>query len=319
MATIVSTQAMNLVEAQKRAGYKDSAAFLGELVKRNDLLQFAPWFESSDGAFHKWLQATRLGNGAFTKANGPVPIISSNSDTKIEPISFYQADSIVDDVILKTAKDKAKVRDSEDVANLQGFTNDWIYQLMYGVNDKEGFKGLVQRRANIDSKYTWNEGGTGSDLSSIWLFEFGERGFNFRYAEGTQPGISSKDYGRMRVPTPAADGFMHAWLRHYEIAAGMEIKNEKALLRLANIESGATTLTASNWIKMKNQLPNVGRDAMGFCNRTIHAVIESAAYEKGNMAFSIQDVEGFGPVTRYVGVPVMMMETILDTETALTA
>ena len=318
MATIVSTQAMNLVEAQKREGYKDSAAFLGELLKRNDLLQFAPWFASSDGAFHKWLQATRLGTGSFTKANGPVPIISSSSDSKVEPISFYQADSVVDDVILKTAKNKAKVRDSEDVANLQGFTNDWIYQLMYGANDKEGFKGLTARRASLDQKHTWGEGGSGSTNSSIWLFEFGERGFNFRYPEGTQPGITGEDRGRMRVATPAADGFMWAWLRHYEIAAGMEIKNEKALLRLANIAAGASTLSVANWIKMKNQLPNVGRDAMGFCNRTVHAIIEAAAYEKSNMAYSIQDVEGFGPVTRFVGIPVMMMETILDTETALT-
>ena len=279
MATILSSQAMNLVEAQKREGYKDSAAFLGELLKRNDLLQFAPWLASSDGAFHKSLQATRLGTGAFTKPNGPVPIISSSSDLKIEPVAFYQADSTVDDTILKTAKNKGKVRDSEDIANLQGFTDDWIYQLIYGVNDKEGFKGLAERRAALDQKYVWGEGGTGSDLSSIWLFEFGERGFNFRYPEGTQPGISSNDRGLMRVPTQAADGFMWSWLRHYEIAAGMEIKNAKALLRLANIESGASTLTAANWIKMKNQLPNVGREAMGFCNRTIHARMREYLYE----------------------------------------
>jgi hypothetical protein len=70
---------------------------------------------------------------------------------------------------------------------------------------------------------------------------------------------------------------------------------------------------------MKNQLPNVGRDAVGFGNRTAHAIVETMAYDKSNAAYSLQDIEGFGPVVRLVGIPIMMIETILDTESALTA
>lgn len=95
------------------------------------------------------------------------------------------------------------------------------------------------------------------------------------------------------------------------ISGGMEIKAAKALLRLANIES---TLSTDNFIKMKNQLPNVGRDAMGFANRTVHALIETNAYNKTNMAFSLRDIEGFGPVTMIVGIPIMMMDAITDEE-----
>jgi hypothetical protein len=43
------------------------------------------------------------------------------------------------------------------------------------------------------------------------------------------------------------------------------------------------------------------------------------AYDKSNAAYSLQDIEGFGPVVRLVGIPIMMIETILDTESALTA
>ena len=319
MATIVSTQAMNIVEAQKREGYKSAAALLANLVKKNDFLNVAPWYPSSDGAFHKWLEASRLGKGGFTKANEAVPSISSGTDQKVEPISFYQADSTVDDVVLKTAKSKEKARDSEDVANLEGFTQDWLYQLLYGNNEVEGFKGLAARRANLDSAYTFGAGGTGSDLTSLWLFEFGERGFNLRYPDGTQPGIIGEDRGRHKVPVPVGTGLMWAWIRHFEIAAGMEIINQKAMLRMANIESGGDTLDTKTFIKMKNQLPNVGRDAVGFCNRTAHALIENAAYEKSNAKYSIQDIEGFGPVTRVVGIPILFWEGILDTESAITA
>ncbi|MEA4865350.1 MAG: hypothetical protein VB088_08130 [Sphaerochaeta sp.] len=318
MATIVSTQAMNIVEAQKREGYKDSLSFLANLVKKNDFLNVAPWYESSDGAFHKWLEAARLGKGGFTKANEAVPKISSGSDQKVEPIAFYQADSIVDDVVLKTAKNKVKVRDSEDLANLEGFTQDWLYQLMYGSNEVEGFQGLAARRAVLND-YVFTAGGSGSDLTSLWLFELGERGFNLRYPSGTQPGISGQDRGLNNVPVPVGTGQFWAWIRHYEIAAGMEIVNQKSMLRMANIESGGTDISPNVFIKMKNQLPNVGRDAVGFCNRTAHALIETGAYNKTNAAYSIQDIEGFGPVARVVGIPILFWEGILDTESAVTA
>jgi hypothetical protein len=319
MSKIVSTQAMNIVEASKREGYTDKASFLTQLAKKYDLLQVAPWFPSSDGAFHKYTQAVRLGNGGFVKANGPVPSISSSADTFIEAIASYQADSRVDDSILKTAKEPGKVRDSEDVANLEGVMKNWMYELFYGTNSIEGFKGFAERRAALDEQYTFDNGGSGSDLTSIWLMELGERGFNFRYPSGAQPGISSDDRGRHLVRTLADDGDFWAWIRHYEIYAGMEIKNPKALLRLANIESGGSTIDHAKFIKMKNQLPNVGRDAVGFGNRTAHAIVETMAYDKSNAAYSLQDIEGFGPVVRLVGIPIMMIETILDTESALTA
>ena len=317
MSVITSTQAMNIVEAQKREGYTNSAEFLGALAKKIDLLQFAPFLPSSDGTFHKWLQATRLGTGAFTKANDAVPSISSGSDVKIEPIAMYMADSTINETVIKTTKDPVKARDSEDVANLEGFTQDWLYKLMYGTDAADGFRGLAARRPTADSTYTWKDTGSGSDLTSIWLFEFGERGFNFRYPAGTQPGIISDDRGLHKVPIPAGTGSMWAWIRHFEIAAGMEIKNEKALLRLANIETGGETFPTNTFIKMKNQLPQMGRDAVAFANRTVHALVETAAYNKTNMSFSISDVEGFGPVARIVGIPVMFWETIVDTESAI--
>jgi len=319
MGLLVSTQAMNIVEAQKRAGYTKAAEFLAGLVQKNDLLQFAPWFESSDGAFHKWLHASRLGKGAFTQANSNVPAMSSGSDTKVEPLAIYEGDSTIDDRVLKTAKDRVKTRDSEDVANLEGFVQDWLYQLMYGVHITEGFKGLAARRANLDSKFTWGAGGSGSTCSSLWLFEFGDRGFNFRYPAGAQPGISSQDRGLNKVPIPEGSGQMWAWIRHFEIIAGMELKNEKALLRLANIASTGSAFDTASFIKMKNQLPSIGRDAMGFCNRTVHALIENEAYNKTNLSLSVKEMEGFGPIVRVAGVPVMFWESITDTETALTA
>jgi hypothetical protein len=308
---------MNIVEAQKREGYTNQLEFLAELVKRNDLLQFAPWYPSNNGSFHKWLKAVRLGKGAFTKINGAVPTISSTSDEFVEPIAFYQADSLVDDTLLKAAKDKKSVRDSEDVANTKGFLDDWLKQVIYSVDNKDGFQGFAQRRAAIDSKIVWSGGGTTGDQSSLYLLEFGKEGFNFRYAPGMAPGINTEDRGRHYIDVPTGTGKMWAWIRHFEISGGMEIKNDKALQRMCNIPVTGSSLPHATFIKMKNQLPNIGKDAVAFANRTIHAIVETLAYEKSNAAYSIQDIEGFGPVTRFVGIPVMFMEAITDTESVI--
>ena len=314
---------MNIVEAQKRAGYTTAAEFLGELAKKNDLLQFLPFFPASHGLYHQWLSAVRLGAGSWGKANSGIAKISSTSDIEKEGIYLYEADSLVDDRILKTAKNRIAVRDSEDVANAEGFLQGWFTKLFYADGtDPDGFKGLAARRSTPDTdgkKTTWDAGGSGSDCTSVWLFEFGKNGFNMRHPENAQPGFSSKDMGLKYTNAPDGSGQYYAWIRHFEIFAGMQIKKEHSVLRMGSIESsGDSNLFSSKmFIQMKNQLPEMGKGAMSFCNRTIHSQIENAIYDKSNMAYGVVDVEGFGPVARVVGVPIMTCEAITDTEAAI--
>ncbi len=318
MATILASQNMNIVEAAKRAGYTGAVEFLANLAQMNDFLQFAPWFPASDGNYHKYLEAKRLGKGAFRAANDNVPSISSQSDFNETTVALYEADSEVEERVISTAKDPLAARDSEDAANLEGFTQGWLEALIYGDNSFDAFRGLASRRASLDNSLTFGGGGTGSTNTSLWLFEFGKAGFNLRYPAGMMPGISSVDRGLHKLPV-AGGGSNWRWVRNYVIAAAIETKKEKAMLRLANIESTGSDFPMAQFIKMKNQLPSLGRNAMAFANRDLHALIENHAYAKSNMAYSIVDVKDFGPVLRISNVPVMYMETLKNTETTLTA
>lgn len=315
MATLDSFTRMNIVEANRREGYTSSLSLLANLAQKNDLMNFAPWKPASNGMFHKYLQAKKLGKGAMKQINGPVATMASQTVEQIEPICMYEGDSPVDEDLLRGLSSEAarKARDSEDVMNFEGGLQDWNSQFVYGSSDpNNGFKGLMARRSKLAVGACYTSGGNSANSqSSLLLFEFGENGFNFRYAPGMAPGIQTEDRGRHYITAPTGTGNYWAWVRHMVISGGMEIKAAKALLRLANIES---TLSTDNFIKMKNQLPNVGRDAMGFANRTVHALIETNAYNKTNMAFSLRDIEGFGPVTMIVGIPIMMMDAITDTE-----
>jgi len=322
MSTLTTYANMTLAEAIKRAGYDSAANVIGELMKKHDFMAACPWMPASDGIFHKYLQATRLGTGSFGTANAPVGKISSTTDEATEPIKIYEGDSAIDRRIVDTAKDPVKVRDSEDALNLEGFMQGWEYQLMY-CNDTTtpaGFRGLAQRRASLNT-YCVGGSGTGSDLTSLWLFEFGPTGFNLRYSDQGMPGIKNEDLGLHSLTAPTGSGNYWAYVRHYQILAAMELRDQRAMLRYANIETAGTsnTFSSTTFIKFKNVLPNAGRNAVGFCNRTLKGQIEAAAYDKSNAAYSLADIEGFGPVARVASVPILMWESIVDTETALTA
>jgi len=321
MSTLTSYANMTLAEAQRRAGYDAQANVIGELLKQHDFMAACPWFPASDGVFHKHLQATRLGKGSAGKANAPVATISSTADEVVEPIKIVEGNSVIDERVLDTAKDRLKVRDSEDAMNLEGLMQGWEYDLMYN-NDTtypDSFKGLAQRRPSIGD-YCVGGSGTGSDLTSLWLFEFGPAGFNLRYSENGMPGIRNEDRGRQLVTAPTGTGQMWAFIRFYQIIAAMEIRDQRAMLRYANIETAGTsnTFNASTFIKFKNRLPKGGRDAVAFANRTLKGQIEAAAYDKSNASYTLLDIVNFGPVPAVAGVPVLMYESLLDTETALT-
>ena len=316
MATILSYKPMNIVEAQRKAGFTNTAEFLGDLLKKHDILNFLNFLPANHGVFHEWTEANRLGKGAWAKANAAIPLISSGSDVQRTGVFLYEAESQVDKRILEIVEDKMATRDAEDASNMEGFIMGWLEQLIYGAGDADSFIGLAARRATPNGENTFDAGGTGNACTSLWAFEMGANGFNIRYPKNAQPGFSSEDKGLQRVLVPGGGGEMEAWVRGYKMWGGIQIKRQNAVMRMGSITDSAP-FTAAQFITMKNKLPSMGRDAVAFCNRDVHAQIEKEAWNKSNMAYSIMDYEGFGPVARVAGIPVMIEEAILSTEDAI--
>lgn len=323
MGVLDATKVLTLPEITKRAGYDGQGKALGAIAQLLDILDEIPWLPATHKDYNKQFQAKRLGKGGFAKVNGPIVSATSEGDYIPEPVKMYGAESIVDVKALAglTGEEAYRVRDSEDEMNLTGIMQDWAYQLMYADQGTapDAFKGFASRRASLGS-YCIGGSGTGSDLTSVWTFEFGPSGVYLVYQKGGQPGIKNQDQGKLRVPTPAADGYMYAWVRLYEIWAGIVCRNERAMIRYANLESAGSSnlFDPTTYLqKVKNQLPSRGRNAISFANRTVLGQIEANAYNKTNAAYTLRDITGFGPVAAVGGIPFRCWESILDTETAL--
>jgi hypothetical protein len=328
MSVITANTPLSLLEATKREGYDGAVNVIAELQQQNDFVDEVAWFRATHGLYNKQLQAKRLGKGAFSKANAPVPTISSSADMIPEPVKLYEGDSPVDERVLKGVQDAYAVRDSEDAMNLEGLMQDWIYNLIYANEGDvpDAFKSLSRRRASLGDHVVWSLGGSGSDLTSMYLFEFGRSGFFLAYPQGTQPGLLNDDRGRHNIPAPTGSGNYWAWIRHYEIWAALVERNKRSLMRICNIESAGsannfldTTIGqgVDVFINAKNWLPKVGRNAVAFCNRTLKGQIDNAAYAKSNVYMTVREVQNYGPITFVAGIPIRLMEPLLNTESAV--
>lgn len=322
MGVITQSQYMSLIEAQRREHFDDAASVIGEAARVNQILQVLPWYPASHGTYNQFFMAGRLGKGAFSRMNGPMNVMSSSGGIVTEPVKLYDGESRVDERVLKGTKNPTAVRDSEDAMNVEGAMQDWVTALFYSssASNPDSFDGLAARRPSLGA-YAMGAGGTGSDVTSMWLAEFSKKGMYMTYPEnaGGPPAFNMEDRGRHLVRTPANDGDMWAWIRHIEIWSGFTLRDERALLRYANIESTGSSniFSGTGFIQLKNRLPSRGANAVAFANRTVLGQMEVALFEKANLQLSISEVEGFGPVMRWSGIPVLLCESLVDTETAI--
>jgi hypothetical protein len=320
MSVIQQNQKLTLIEATKEQGFDDFASVLGECAQQNDFLDEAIWLPTTHGSYNKAFQARSLGKGSFNKANAAVPVISSAGDEVVEPVKLYSGDSHVDEVVFKGVVDAYKVRDAQDGMNMEGMLQDWLYNLVYSTlaSSPDGFKGFTARRPSLDGKTCFDFGGTASGaLSSGWLIEFSKRGFYLAYPSGAgTPGFVNEDRGLNSVPAPDGNGNHWCWVRHYEIYGAIVERNPRGLQRLANINpaGGTGDFASAPFLKAKRWQPSGGRSSVAFFTRNVAARIDEHCASKTNGAYSIRDIQGYGPVSQIYGVPVRVMDALLETE-----
>lgn len=325
MATVTAYSQLTLMEANKRLGYDALASVLGELAQMIDILDVMPWLPATNGTFNRQFQASILGKGTFSRANQPVPAIASSGDIIEEPVKLYEGISLVDERILQGVEDPWAVRDSEDGLNMEGAFQDWAYNLFYGSDGTapDNFFSFASRRPALTNyaPYVFS-GGASSNCTSAWLLELSPATLYLAYppSSGT-PGFHNEDRGRLWTPAPTGSGNMFAWARLYQIWAGIILRNQRGLIRYANLATSGSsnTFSVTDFIRFgKNILQNMGRNAFVFVNRNTKGALEAQAYkDTANGALTIQAIEGYGPVTFIGGIPVRMHEGITNTESQL--
>jgi len=332
MAVLAQNKPYTLAEANKAAGNVETGNLLADFSQRNTFLDEVPWFPTTHGSHTEELRAKKLDGGEFTEINAGIPQIGSTADILKETVKLYEGESIVDDRILQFADDPHKARDTYDTMNLEGIFQDFNKRILYPKTpgDSKAFISLTERKNVVGGKKNWcfSAGGTGTGLTSAWIFEFGKKGFHFIYGKSTSPGLSNEDKGLERIQAPDGKGAMYAWIRKYAINSGIMEYRPNAFMRIANIDPNSEVTDGSpNYLKIRDIilkckpfLPTpTGSNALMFVSSSVYGQLEVQAYEKGNALITIKEVENFGTLLRVCGIPVRPWDAITENESEVLA
>jgi hypothetical protein len=163
-----------------------------------------------------------------------------------------------------------------------------------------------------------NEGGTGSDLCSIFVVDWGPTSCYMVYPKGSMAGLEHKDKG-IETVRDSSGNMYEAYVDKFSWKAGMVVKNTKSIGRIANIEStGASNIfDEDNLITLMNRMTR-GPGRRIYVNETVKTQMEIRAKDKTNIHYTTVNDIAPGPVTFFKGVPVRLVDQMLITEAALT-
>jgi hypothetical protein len=322
MGTVTLNTQFTLIELAKRTNNQDVLEIANVLSKNNDLLQDALYVEANQKLSHIGTKVTALPTGTFRRANEGVTPSTASTRQHAEPICRVEDFSDIDEAILDLEGDKKKaVRSEEDKLHIEGIGQSIATAIVYGnlSTDPEKIDGLATRYDALADANVLGAGGSGGDTTSLWIIEWGTRACHLIYPKGSNVGLSFEDKGKVRT-NPSSTTVMYAYETQFVAQFGLFVHDDRCVQRIANIEtSGAdNTLDDDQIIEALNYMPTAGGNGntVIYVNRTLKTQFDILAKDKTNVNYTPDNAFGV-PVTRFRGLPIRMLEAILNTEDAV--
>ena len=322
MSTVVVNSQFTMLELAKRTNNKDVLEIANVLAQKNDIIQDAYWVESNQKANHIGTKSLALPSGTWRQANAGAAITAASTKQISEPIGRLEDFSDIDEAILDLNADKKQaVRSGEDKLHIEGLSQQLAYAIIYGDRSTtpESIDGLATRYNALSLDNVLGAGGSGGDTTSMWIVEWGENAVHLVYPKGTPVGLHFEDKGKVRI-TPSSGYAYYAWETQFVVQAGLFVHDDRCAQRIANIEvSGQeNTLDDDQIIEALNAMPDPGGSAgtVIYVNRKLKTQLDILAKDKSNVNYTVDNAFG-QPVTRFWGVPIRMLEQLVNTETAV--
>lgn len=322
---------LTILEQAKRRNLGNTAVIAELLNEYNELTIDAPTTEANDVYSHLYTKRTHLPTIGYRNINEGATKSSSKTIQVREPITLLEVWAEIDEQLIDHEPSPAAARQNELVtfieAGAQAFAEKVFYGRKSGTNgDARQFEGLATRfgaLANANVSQGAVPGTTANAMSSVWMIEWGMDTAHLVYPKGAATvGLSEQDMGKMRVTDASNNPFM-AYVNQMKWEYGLVIKDDRAVQRICNLETGDDTenfVASANvrvLVKAKNQLTRMGRNAVIYCNRETKATFDIYAMEKANGFYYQQNITG-APLTTFQGIPIRMVEQLLNTEAILT-
>ena len=322
MSTLTLSQ-LSLLELAKRSNNGNLVVISETLSQINEILQDAQWVEANEKTKHIGTRRRSLPTGTLRNFNAGVAPDASTTMQIEEPLAQLEAYSIVDTALAGLSGRPDEFRSGEDMAFVEGMSQTVCGKLFYANNSSYSAKDILGFAPKYNSSSYSNvylTGGGGSDVTSVWVIDWDPvQGVHCTYPQGSQGGLLSKDLG-IRPAYDSSYYAYEAYWTHFKWDFGIFVHDDRQIQRIANIEtSGTANIFDEDYlIKALNRMriPGGGPNSRIYVDRTVKTQMDILAKNKPNVWHTVEDPWG-RPITMFRGIPVRLVDQLLDTETAI--
>jgi hypothetical protein len=338
MATIGAT-VLTLADWAKRLDPDGKTAAIVEMLSQdNGVLDTMLFKEGNLPTGEQTTIRTGLPTVYYRLLNQGVPKSKSTTAQIVENAALLEARSEVDVDEAELNGNIASYRLSEASAFMEAMRQQMATTLFYGTGaNPEEFVGFAPRYSDLGAANAENildGGGTGVDMSSVWLVNWGANKVFGVFPKGSSAGLKHEDLGVGDAFDSNNDRF-RAYMDRFVWKNGLVVKDWRNVVRICNVDTseligltGAQELTDSTLVtnlmsRAIDRLPN-GPDgnATFYANRTILSNLRVVAQNKSNNVVTIEPgLNQFGRSimeTRFLGIPVKLTDALTITETQIT-
>lgn len=215
------------------------AAVVEILNQTNEMLADMSFMEGNLPTGHRSVVRVALPVATWRKLYGRVFPDKSGRQQVTDSCGMLEAYAEVDCEIADLNGNTAEFRLSEAKSFLESMSQDLQETAIYGNTDvhPERFLGLAPRYSSLAASNGLNiidAGGTGSDNASIWLVCWSPETVYGILPKGSQAGIQVNDKGQ--VTSETTEGLMEVYRTHFQLKAGLSVKDWRYVVRIANID-----------------------------------------------------------------------------------
>jgi hypothetical protein len=319
MAVLNMADQITAIEAVKRSSSPDAFHIIECLRMTNEMIVDLPALPANDNTVHTTLRRLNQPGGTHRIYNQGVEIKASQTDTVQDRIAMVGAYSVVDKAMADHTGNRSAFRQSEAVAILKGMGNDQARDLIYGNNalNKAEINGLAVRLNKVDGKTVVSMGGTGNDLTSLYLVAAGQDLCHLIYPKGSSSvGVTRSDQGE-KIWEDQEGKKYQALVEYFEAQYGISIRDPGAVVRICNIESGVDGEDLIDAIlSCRRRMPPGASTYAMYANLDVLIKIDKTARDRGNVVYYAADPWG-KETTHIRDIRCRQMDAILSTEEAV--
>ncbi len=326
MATTVTRDRLTLVETAKRTNPNGDLATIVEVLEEsNPILEDAPMIEANGRDYHKIVRRLSNPTGTWRQLNKGVSPSVSNTIPITEGMGMLMELNESDKRLVDMSPNPTEYRMQEARSTIEGMSQNVAETMIYGNAsvDTTEFDGFATRMATLNADgNVIGGGGTGSDLTSVYLVQWGVNKVTGIYPKGGSGNLGVKHTDNGITMLEDGDGYKYPGYQSlFEIDMGLSVNDSRCIARYANIEaSGSNAFDEDILIRLINRMYLGGKGCTLYVSKELKTQMQIKLKDKSNVYYTAGKGNGLSgeEIMFFQGHPVKMVDQILDTETAIT-